>query len=185
MKPEYDFSQGQRGAITSTSLRQTRITIQIDDDILEWFHSQVHAAGEGNYQTLISNVLYKHVQYHKELSEMEEKTTKELAALFEFLANKIERKRARTPKLSTIPNIKAKWERISFIGVEVGVGASSIAFAVSSILLRHFNTVLFAWVVIGFLVIFVLLSTLLLGLIFTRIWKSSKGLTPQNIKLAG
>ena len=36
---------------------KTRITIRLDDDILEWFRTQVHAAGGGNYQTLINQAL--------------------------------------------------------------------------------------------------------------------------------
>ena len=39
MKEEYDFSQGKRGAIDPTSSGKTRITIRLDDDILEWFRS--------------------------------------------------------------------------------------------------------------------------------------------------
>ena len=66
MKEEYDFSQGKRGAIDPTSSGKTRITIRLDDDILEWFRSQVHAAGGGNYQTLINNALREHIQHRKE-----------------------------------------------------------------------------------------------------------------------
>ena len=40
-----------------TARGKTRITIRLDDDILEWFRGQVEAAGGGNYQTLINNVL--------------------------------------------------------------------------------------------------------------------------------
>ncbi len=35
----------------------TRITIRIDDDVLEWFRRQVHKAGGGSYQTLMNNAL--------------------------------------------------------------------------------------------------------------------------------
>ncbi len=51
MKPEYDFSQAKRGAIDKTPAGKTRITIRLDDDIIEWFREQVHAMGGGNYQT--------------------------------------------------------------------------------------------------------------------------------------
>lgn len=54
MKKEYDFSRGKRGAVLKAPPGKTRITIRIDDDILRWFRRQVHAAGGGNYQTLIS-----------------------------------------------------------------------------------------------------------------------------------
>jgi len=36
---------------------KTRITIRIDNDILEWFREQVHRSGGGNYQTLMNQAL--------------------------------------------------------------------------------------------------------------------------------
>ena len=61
MKKEYDFSRGKRGVIIKTPPRKTRITIRIDEDILQWFRDQVHAAGGGNYQTLINSALREYV----------------------------------------------------------------------------------------------------------------------------
>lgn len=57
MRIEYDFSRGKRGAVLQTPAGKTRITIRIDDDILQWFRKQVHAAGGGNYQTLMNKAL--------------------------------------------------------------------------------------------------------------------------------
>ena len=37
MKDEYDFSQGKRGAVEPISPGKTRITIRLDDDVLQWF----------------------------------------------------------------------------------------------------------------------------------------------------
>ena len=45
---------------------KTRITIRIDTDILEWFRRQVHAAGGGNYQTLINDALREHLERSQE-----------------------------------------------------------------------------------------------------------------------
>lgn len=61
MKKEYNFSKGKRGAVTPVPKGKTRITIRIDDDILEWFRGQVDAAGGGNYQTLINLALRENV----------------------------------------------------------------------------------------------------------------------------
>ena len=61
MKKEYDFSRGKRGAVIKTPSGKTRITIRIDEDILQWFRDQVHAAGGGNYQTLINSALREYV----------------------------------------------------------------------------------------------------------------------------
>ena len=57
MKKEYDFSRGKRGAVVATSLGKTRITIRIDDYVLQWFRDQVHKAGGGSYQTSINDAL--------------------------------------------------------------------------------------------------------------------------------
>jgi uncharacterized protein (DUF4415 family) len=57
MKKEYNFSKGKRGAVIPVPKGKTRITIRIDDDILEWFRGEVEAAGGGNYQTLINQAL--------------------------------------------------------------------------------------------------------------------------------
>ncbi len=57
MRKEYDFSKARRGSAQPVATGKTRITIRIDDDVLEWFRDQVNAAGGGNYQTLINQVL--------------------------------------------------------------------------------------------------------------------------------
>jgi hypothetical protein len=57
MKREYDFSKGRRGAVLPVPTGKTRITIRIDDDVLEWFRDQVDAAGGGSYQTLMNQAL--------------------------------------------------------------------------------------------------------------------------------
>ena len=66
MKKEYDFSKGKRGPVINAPPGKTRITIRIDDDILEWFRGQAHAAGGGNYQTLINVALRDYVTSKKE-----------------------------------------------------------------------------------------------------------------------
>ena len=61
MKREYDFSKGKRGPVVRVPAGKTRITIRIDDDVLEWFREQVHAAGGGNYQTMMNNALREYM----------------------------------------------------------------------------------------------------------------------------
>jgi len=60
MRNEYDFSQGKRGAIIS-SKGQTRITMYLDDEILESFRNRAETEGRG-YQTLINEVLKAYLQ---------------------------------------------------------------------------------------------------------------------------
>ena len=65
-KESYDFSKGRRGAVVPVPPGKTRITIRIDTDVLDWFRQQVDAAGGGNYQTLINDVLRRHVEGYDE-----------------------------------------------------------------------------------------------------------------------
>jgi uncharacterized protein (DUF4415 family) len=69
MKKEYDFQKGKRGPVIQSAKGKTRITIRIDDDILEWFRQQVHAAGGGNYQTLINMALREYITSQRESLE--------------------------------------------------------------------------------------------------------------------
>lgn len=62
MQNEYDFSNGKRGAVVPALAGKTRITIRLDDDVLEWFRQEVHKAGGGNYQTLINTVLREYIR---------------------------------------------------------------------------------------------------------------------------
>ena len=62
MKQTDDFSRAKRGAVVPVPRGKTRITIRIDDDILDWFRDQVNAAGGGNYQTMINNVLREYIE---------------------------------------------------------------------------------------------------------------------------
>jgi uncharacterized protein (DUF4415 family) len=61
MKKTRDFSKGSRGSVLPVPKGKSRITIRIDDDILDWFREQVNAAGGGNYQTMINTALREHI----------------------------------------------------------------------------------------------------------------------------
>jgi uncharacterized protein (DUF4415 family) len=52
MRKHYDFSKGRRGAVIA-SPGKTRITIMLDDDVLEHFRVRAESSGSG-YQTLIN-----------------------------------------------------------------------------------------------------------------------------------
>ena len=69
MKDEYDFSGGRRGAIDPLPPGKTRITIRLDNDVLDWFRDQVEAAGGGNYQTLINGVLRDYITHQRAISQ--------------------------------------------------------------------------------------------------------------------
>jgi uncharacterized protein (DUF4415 family) len=66
MKKDYDFSKGKRGAVVSVPAGKTRVTIRLDNDILEWFRDQVDKAGGGNYQSLMNQALRDYVGRSRE-----------------------------------------------------------------------------------------------------------------------
>jgi BrnA antitoxin of type II toxin-antitoxin system len=55
MRARYDFSKAKRGALISTKGKK-RITIYIDDSVLDEFRARAEKAGSG-YQTLMNNAL--------------------------------------------------------------------------------------------------------------------------------
>jgi uncharacterized protein (DUF4415 family) len=55
MRNEYDFSKGKRGAVIA-SPGKTRITIMLDDEVIEVFRARADSEGSG-YQTLINAAL--------------------------------------------------------------------------------------------------------------------------------
>ncbi len=62
MKQVVDFSNGKRGAVIPAEAGKTRITIRLDNDVIDWFRQQINDAGGGNYQTLINAGLREHIQ---------------------------------------------------------------------------------------------------------------------------
>jgi hypothetical protein len=70
MKEEYNFSGGKRGALDALPPGKTRITIRIDDDVLEWFREQIDNAGGGNYQTMMNQALREYMQREREPLEV-------------------------------------------------------------------------------------------------------------------
>jgi len=62
MRKNYDFSKAKRGPVVTLPKGKTRITIRLDDEILNWFKLQVDRAGGGNYQSLINSALAGHMQ---------------------------------------------------------------------------------------------------------------------------
>ena len=59
MKAENDFPREKRGAVVAQT-GKTRITIYLDDAILETFRKRAEAAGKG-YQTLINDALREYL----------------------------------------------------------------------------------------------------------------------------
>ena len=58
MKNESDFLHGKRGSVLNTK-NKTRVTMYLDNDVLEAFRSKADEVGKG-YQTLINDTLREH-----------------------------------------------------------------------------------------------------------------------------
>jgi BrnA antitoxin of type II toxin-antitoxin system len=59
MKPEYDFGKGRRGAVVAQK-GKTRISIFIDNAVLDEFRARAEKAGAG-YQTMMNEALRKYL----------------------------------------------------------------------------------------------------------------------------
>lgn len=70
MRTEYDFSKGRRGAVIPQK-GKTRISIFIDDVVLDEFRGRAEKAGSG-YQTMMNEALRKY------LSETDQPVTEKL-----------------------------------------------------------------------------------------------------------
>lgn len=66
MKQSYDFSRGTRGRIAAPEPEprgKTRITIRLDEDLVDHFLKEAEATGGATgYQTLINEALRQHVE---------------------------------------------------------------------------------------------------------------------------
>ena len=66
MKQNYDFSRGKRGRIAPPEPEprgKTRITIRIDEDLVDFFVREAEASGgTKGYQTLINEALRMHAE---------------------------------------------------------------------------------------------------------------------------
>jgi uncharacterized protein (DUF4415 family) len=60
MKKEYKFESAKRGPVV-TQKGKTRITIYLDNDILDEFRNRATEAGSG-YQTMINDALKKYLE---------------------------------------------------------------------------------------------------------------------------
>lgn len=66
MKQQYNFSKGKRGRVLPAEPEQrgkTRITIRLDEDLVDHFLTEAEkSGGSTGYQTLINDALRQHVE---------------------------------------------------------------------------------------------------------------------------
>jgi uncharacterized protein (DUF4415 family) len=76
---DIDFSSAERGAVLPAEPGKTRITIRLDNAVLEHFRRQVEQAGSGNYQTLINDALVTHIRQESMLDSVRQVVREEMA----------------------------------------------------------------------------------------------------------
>ena len=62
---DIDFTHAKRGPVVPSEPGKTKISIRLDNRVLDYFRSIVEKAGGGNYQTLINDALRTFVQERK------------------------------------------------------------------------------------------------------------------------
>jgi uncharacterized protein (DUF4415 family) len=75
---DIDFTNAKRGPVIPPEPGKTKISIRLDNRILEHFRSIVEQAGWGNYQTLINDALLEYIQQQSILEVVRQAVCEEL-----------------------------------------------------------------------------------------------------------
>lgn len=75
---DIDFSRARRGAVVKPEPGKTKISIRLDNAVLEYFRAAVDEAGGGNYQTLINDALLAYIQQRPVLEAVRQVVREEL-----------------------------------------------------------------------------------------------------------
>ena len=77
---DIDFSDAKRGSVIPLEPGKTKISIRLDNAVIEHFRSQVERAGSGNYQTLINDALVAFIQQGSVIDAVRQVVREELSA---------------------------------------------------------------------------------------------------------
>jgi uncharacterized protein (DUF4415 family) len=77
---EIDFSTARRGAVVPVEAGKTKLSIRLDNTIIEYFRGHVEKAGSGNYQTLINDALRAYIQQRSVIEAVRQVVREELGA---------------------------------------------------------------------------------------------------------
>ena len=92
---DIDFSRAKRGAVVKPEPGKTKISIRLDNVVLEYFRSLVNTAGGGNYQTRINDALLEYVHRRSTLDIVRQAVREELAPYGIVLQSDTPRQRTR------------------------------------------------------------------------------------------
>ena len=77
---DVDFSRAKGGPVVRPEPGKAKISIRLDNTILEYFRGLVEKSGGGNYQTLINDALLEHVHRRSTLDALRHVVREELAS---------------------------------------------------------------------------------------------------------
>ena len=80
---DIDFTNATRGPVVPSEPGKTKISIRLDNKVLNYFRTQVEEAGGGNYQTLINEALLEHIQQQSVLKAVRQAVREELQPVIE------------------------------------------------------------------------------------------------------
>jgi len=77
---DIDFSRAKRGAVIKPEPGKSKISIRLDNRVLDHFRAVVERSGGGNYQTLINDALVAYIQQRSVLDAVRQVVREEIAA---------------------------------------------------------------------------------------------------------
>jgi uncharacterized protein (DUF4415 family) len=77
---DIDFSQAKRGPVVKSDPGKTKISIRLDNSVIDAFRALADQAGGGSYQTLINDALVAHLHQHSVLEAVRQVVREELGS---------------------------------------------------------------------------------------------------------
>ena len=77
---DIDFSKATRGPVIPIEPGKTKISIRVDNAVIEYFRGQVERAGTGNYQTLMNDALLAFMQQRSVIDAVRMVVREEMSA---------------------------------------------------------------------------------------------------------
>jgi uncharacterized protein (DUF4415 family) len=78
---DIEFTNAKRGPVVPSEPGKTKISIRLDNRVLDYFRSIVEKAGGGNYQTLINDALMAYIQQQSMLEAVRQAVREEFQSV--------------------------------------------------------------------------------------------------------
>ena len=77
---DIDSSGAKRGPVVAPGPGKTKLSIRMDNTVVEYFRQQVEQAGAGNYQTLMNDALVAFIQQRSVIDAVRQVVREELSS---------------------------------------------------------------------------------------------------------